>query len=48
MRVGYNGHSWSSATSGIFGLDMNFGTTWFLFHTPDHRACGFQLRCLSE
>ncbi|WP_300400623.1 hypothetical protein [uncultured Rikenella sp.] len=46
--VGYNGFSWSSATSGIYGLDLNFTSRYLYASYSDGRAHGFQLRCLSE
>ncbi|WP_300829367.1 hypothetical protein [uncultured Rikenella sp.] len=46
--VGYYGFSWSSATSGIYGLDLYFGSQTLLTNNSDGRGHGFQLRCLSE
>ncbi|WP_297830087.1 hypothetical protein [uncultured Rikenella sp.] len=46
--VGSNGYSWSSATSGIGGLDLNFHSQHLNTGFSDGRAHGIQLRCLSE
>ncbi len=46
--VGYFGFSWSSATSGIYGLDLNFYSQHLYTSYSDYRGHGFQLRCLSE
>ncbi|WP_304708829.1 hypothetical protein [uncultured Rikenella sp.] len=48
MNVGNNGFSWSSATSGINGLDLNFNSQNLNTSNSDNRAHGFQLRCLFE
>ena len=48
MNVGYYGFSWSSATSGTGGLDLNFNSQHLYASNADSRAYGFQLRCLSE
>ncbi|WP_304708788.1 hypothetical protein [uncultured Rikenella sp.] len=48
MNVGNYGCSWSSATSGINGLDLNFNSQYLNTSSSDSRAHGFQLRCLSE
>ena len=48
MSVGHYGFSWSSATSGIYGLDLYFGSRYLSPSTSDSRANGRQLRCLSE
>ncbi|WP_294601002.1 hypothetical protein [uncultured Rikenella sp.] len=48
MDVGYSGFSWSSATSGISGLDLNFSSQYLHTSHSDSRAHSFQLRCLSE
>ncbi len=48
VSVGYNGFGWSSATSGISGLDLNFHSQGLNTSNSDSRAHGFQLRCLSE
>ncbi|WP_297623468.1 hypothetical protein [uncultured Rikenella sp.] len=48
MTVGNYGLSWSSATSDIRGLDLNFHSQHFNTGSSDNRAHGFQLRCLSE
>ncbi|WP_294594883.1 hypothetical protein [uncultured Rikenella sp.] len=48
MSVGHYGFSWSSATSGIYGLDLNFYSQSLSTSYSDSRAHGFQLRCLSE
>ena len=45
---GNAGYSWSSATYGIYGLDLNFFVTWFYAGGAYYRAYGFQLRCLAE
>ncbi|WP_294600444.1 hypothetical protein [uncultured Rikenella sp.] len=47
-RGGYSGYSWSSATGGIGGLDLNFYSQSLTASRSDSRAYGFQLRCLSE
>ena len=46
--VGYGGFSWSSATGGIYGLDLNFSSQRLYTSYSDSRAYGLQLRCLSE
>ncbi len=48
VYVGNYGFSWSSATSGIYGLDLNFNSQHLYASYSDYRAHGFQLRCLSE
>ncbi|WP_294596661.1 hypothetical protein [uncultured Rikenella sp.] len=48
MAVGYNGFSWSSATSGIGSLDLYFHSQHLDPSGTLNRAYGFQLRCLSE
>ncbi|WP_294601009.1 hypothetical protein [uncultured Rikenella sp.] len=48
MNVGSHGFSWSSATGGISGLDLHFGSRHLYINHSGSRACGFQLRCLSE
>ena len=48
VGVGNGGFSWSSATSGIGGLDLHFNSQYLHASPSDGRACGFQLRCLSE
>ncbi|WP_297829373.1 hypothetical protein [uncultured Rikenella sp.] len=48
MGVGNGGFSWSSATSGIGGLDLHFNSQYLHASPSDGRAYGFQLRCLSE
>ena len=48
VSVGNNGFSWSSATSGIYGLDLNFHSQPLYTSYSDSRAHGFQLRCLTE
>ncbi|WP_294598889.1 hypothetical protein [uncultured Rikenella sp.] len=48
MGVGSSGFSGSSATSGVYGLDLNFGSQDLNASSSDRRAFGFQLRCLSE
>ncbi|WP_300728124.1 hypothetical protein [uncultured Rikenella sp.] len=48
MSVGYNGFSWSAATSDIAGLDLNFHSQYLTTCHLGHRGQGFQLRCLSE
>ncbi len=48
VSVGNHGFSWSSATSGIGGLDLNFSSQHLSTSRSDYRALGFQLRCLSE
>ncbi|WP_300728291.1 hypothetical protein [uncultured Rikenella sp.] len=46
--VGNLGFSWSSATSSIYGLDLNSYSQYLNASFSDYRASGFQLRCLSE
>ncbi|WP_297830153.1 hypothetical protein [uncultured Rikenella sp.] len=46
--VGGNGYSWASTVSGTDGLYLSFGATWLTPNSASRRACGFQLRCLSE
>ncbi|WP_304709090.1 hypothetical protein [uncultured Rikenella sp.] len=46
--VGDGGFSWSSATSGIHGLDLDFYSQSLNTSASGSRAHGFQLRCLSE
>ncbi|WP_304708568.1 hypothetical protein [uncultured Rikenella sp.] len=48
VTVGNYGFSWSSATSDIRGLDLNFHSQYLDTGSSDNRAHGFQLRCLSE
>ncbi len=48
VGVGFHGFSWSSATRGIDGLDLSFNSQHLGTSRSDHRAGGFQLRCLSE
>ncbi|WP_294600567.1 hypothetical protein [uncultured Rikenella sp.] len=48
MHVGDYGFGWSSATSGILGLDLYFGSQSLYTSYSDYHAYGFQLRCLSE
>ena len=48
ISVGYYGFSWSVATSGLYGLDLNFGATALDPSSSDYRAHGLPLRCLSE
>ncbi|WP_304708064.1 hypothetical protein [uncultured Rikenella sp.] len=48
VNVSNHGFSWSSATSGIYGLDLNFHSQYLNTSRSDRRALGFQLRCLSE
>ncbi|WP_297623477.1 hypothetical protein [uncultured Rikenella sp.] len=45
---GDGGFSWSSATSSIYGLDLNSYSQYLNASFSDYRAHGFQLRCLSE
>ncbi|WP_294600406.1 hypothetical protein [uncultured Rikenella sp.] len=47
-HVGNYGFSWSSATSGIYGLDLGFSSQYFGTSGSDYRSHGFLLRCLSE
>ncbi len=46
--VGYFGFSRSSATSGLYGLCLDFHMTSLDPSCSDYRGYGFQLRCLSE
>ena len=46
--VGNHGFSWSSATSGIYGLHLVFNVAQLYPSSAGYRAYGFQLRCLSE
>ncbi|WP_300828618.1 hypothetical protein [uncultured Rikenella sp.] len=48
MNNGNYGYSWSTATNGIHGLNLNFSSQGLGSNHSDRRACGFQLRCLSE
>ena len=48
VSVGYYGFSRSSATNGIRGLDLNFGSQRLSADYADSRAHSFQLRCLSH
>ncbi|WP_300828924.1 hypothetical protein [uncultured Rikenella sp.] len=48
LAVGNDGYSWSSATSGISGLDLSFSVVWLPPSFAHYRAYGLQLRCLSE
>ncbi len=48
IYIGNFGYSWSSATSGISGLDLNFNSQHLYTSYSDYRGHGFQLRCLSE
>ena len=48
VTVGNYGSSWSYATSGINGLDLNLSSQSLNPSYSDYRALGFQLRCLSE
>ncbi|WP_297831698.1 hypothetical protein [uncultured Rikenella sp.] len=48
VYIGLYGYSWSSATSGISGVDLNFNMTILDPGLTNDRAYGFQLRCLSE
>ncbi|WP_299457242.1 hypothetical protein [uncultured Rikenella sp.] len=48
VNVGSHGFSWSSATSGIYGMDLYSRSQYLNTSFSDHRAHGFQLRCLSE
>ncbi len=46
--IGDHGYSLSSATSGIYGLDLYFRSQYLHTSYSDNRATGLQLRCLSE
>ncbi len=46
--IGDHGYSLSSATSGIYGMDLYSRSQYLNTSFSDHRAHGFQLRCLSE
>ena len=46
MNVGNNGYNWSSAVSGINGLNLGFNATWLSTGNTNNRANGFQVRCL--
>ncbi|WP_300828653.1 hypothetical protein [uncultured Rikenella sp.] len=48
MYVGGDGYGWSSATSGICGLDLYFSSQRLTTGRMGWRAHGLQLRCLSE
>ncbi|WP_304708402.1 hypothetical protein [uncultured Rikenella sp.] len=48
IYIGDFGYSWSSATNGIRGMDLNFSSQTLGASSSDYRAHGFQLRCLSE
>ncbi len=47
-HVGNRGFVWSSAASGIYGLDLSFNSQGLYIGYPDYRAHCFPLRCLSE
>ncbi|WP_297627858.1 hypothetical protein [uncultured Rikenella sp.] len=46
--ISNDGFSWSSATNDINGLELKFYSRMLNISYSDHRAHGFQLRCLSE
>ncbi|WP_299457228.1 hypothetical protein [uncultured Rikenella sp.] len=48
MGFGNYGYSWASTTSNTDGMKLSFNTTWLDPIDAYYRACGFQLRCLSE
>ncbi|WP_300646563.1 hypothetical protein [uncultured Rikenella sp.] len=48
MYIGHYGLSWSATTGNIYALDLNFGVTYLDPSSSNGRACGLQLRCLSE
>ncbi|WP_294598597.1 hypothetical protein [uncultured Rikenella sp.] len=41
-------YNWSSATSSIRSVGLDFNVTWINSSYGDYRAYGSQLRCLSE
>ncbi|WP_300829422.1 hypothetical protein [uncultured Rikenella sp.] len=46
--IGDHGCYWSVATNSIYGLHLHFYVASIHPTNPNLRACGFQLRCLSE
>ncbi|WP_294599620.1 hypothetical protein [uncultured Rikenella sp.] len=48
VYIGHYGLSWSATTGNIYALDLNFGVTYLDPSSSNGRACGLQLRCLSE
>ncbi|WP_294597128.1 hypothetical protein [uncultured Rikenella sp.] len=48
MVVGNYGYSWSAAFNDTCAMSLAFHTTVLKLSSANPRACGFQLRCLSE
>ncbi|WP_294594979.1 hypothetical protein, partial [uncultured Rikenella sp.] len=48
LGVANGGYNWSSTTIGTDSFHLNFRINWLYDQRIDHRAFGFQLRCLSE